>query len=127
MERELPMSGNSTTDWSALIGANLVIPQAIRTQMQLTNLLSLISSSNEQVNCSCVRNEQKSWFFRQIRSSESAYLHNRLHLLTLKMKYKDYFRTIHLSAYAPQHFLYFFPLPQGQGSLRPALFGFEFE
>jgi hypothetical protein len=24
---------------------------------------------------------------------------------------------------APQHFLYFFPLPQGQGSLRPTLGG----
>ena len=24
--------------------------------------------------------------------------------------------------YAPWHFLYFFPLPQGQGSLRPTLF-----
>src|SRR5437588_12975992 len=26
-----------------------------------------------------------------------------------------------LLAYAPWHFLYFFPLPQGQGSLRPIL------
>ena len=25
------------------------------------------------------------------------------------------------SYYAPWHFLYFFPLPQGQGSLRPTL------
>jgi hypothetical protein len=27
-----------------------------------------------------------------------------------------------LLCYCPQHFLYFFPLPQGQGSLRP-IFG----
>jgi hypothetical protein len=30
----------------------------------------------------------------------------------------------HNRAYCPQHFLYFFPLPQGQGSLRPT-FGEE--
>mgnify|MGYP000679407995 CR=1 FL=1 len=28
----------------------------------------------------------------------------------------------HWFSFAPQHFLYFLPLPQGQGSLRPGLF-----
>ena len=28
----------------------------------------------------------------------------------------------HYFSFAPQHFLYFLPLPQGQGSLRPGLF-----
>jgi hypothetical protein len=29
------------------------------------------------------------------------------------------FLKLHHSSYIPQHFLYFLPLPQGQGSLRP--------
>lgn len=31
-------------------------------------------------------------------------------------------KLFHYFSFAPQHFLYFLPLPQGQGSLRPGLF-----
>lgn len=31
-------------------------------------------------------------------------------------------KRFHYFSFAPQHFLYFLPLPQGQGSLRPGLF-----
>jgi len=36
--------------------------------------------------------------------------------------YKKYFDPIGRNFQAPQHFLYFFPLPHGQGSFRPIFF-----